>query len=163
MTDNSRSRRSPFQELAADFWMAEQLATIRQDHEIEMQKALSALIRCADEMERLCDDPSFEHLPEAWQTGLRVLKSSHQKSLADLGLQRISAIGEVVDPEFHHIVETIDNGGTPEMIVREEVAGYMWKERLFRPASVVSTRSPSASLPNPDSSENAFSDEEPCR
>lgn len=50
----------------------------------------------------------------------------------------IETIGQKVDPYLHQVIEVVSDSGEPETIVREELAGYLWDDRVLRVAKVVS-------------------------
>lgn len=78
-------------------------------------------------------DSSFENLI----VGVKGTARSFEKALINVGVEPVSSIGEVFDPELHEAVEMVEadeeNDGK---IVGEFSKGYKFKERLLRPARV---------------------------
>jgi molecular chaperone GrpE len=58
------------------------------------------------------------------------------------GITRISALGEMLDPNRHQAMIEIPSDAEPGTIVQEMQAGYMIKDRLLRPALVAVAKKP---------------------
>ena len=54
------------------------------------------------------------------------------------GVKEIQALGEPFNPEFHEAIARVPSPGTPANTVVEQMEkGYMYHDRLLRPARVV--------------------------
>jgi molecular chaperone GrpE len=103
------------------------------------------LLPTLDDLARVSSTPPESTTVEALDAGLDLILRNLQKELEEAGLTRIEAMGERFDPELHQglmTAETLD----PELddtVSRVFVDGYVFRERLVRPAQVeVLTYSP---------------------
>ncbi len=74
---------------------------------------------------------------ESIKKGIELLKKEFTKLLENFGVKKISSIGEKFDPRFHEAsgfveTETFEDG----IIVEEEKSGYIYNDRVIRPALV---------------------------
>ena len=84
-------------------------------------------------------DPDIEHL----RTGVIGTARSFEQALLSVGVETVSSVGAVFDPEIHEAVDTTpveaeDDG----KIIAEYSKGYKLGDRLLRPATVVVARRP---------------------
>jgi molecular chaperone GrpE len=78
-----------------------------------------------------------------FRNGVELIYKQLQDALQKLGLQSISAEGEMFDPHLHEAVEMVDTTETKDHKVLEELQrGYKLKDRLLRPAMVKVARNP---------------------
>jgi len=103
------------------------------------------LLPTLDDLARVSSTPPETTTVEALDAGLDLILRNLRKELEDAGLTRIEAMGERFNPELHQALMTAD---TPDRelddtISRVFVDGYVFRERLVRPAQVeVLTYSP---------------------
>ena len=78
-------------------------------------------------------DPSVDHL----RSGVIGTARSFERALIDVGVEPVSSVGEVFDPEIHEAVDMApadaENDGK---IVAEYARGYRFGDKLLRPARV---------------------------
>ena len=135
-----------------DLRLASELQELRRAHEAELRAILFTWAELADDVGRFCDDPAAQ-IPVDLRAGLRLLRSKIWQRLADHGAVPITATaGAPLDPSFHQVIEACDGPGSPGTIVRQLRPGYLWKDKLLRPAEVVAvaTRTPAAPAPLTD-------------
>jgi molecular chaperone GrpE len=58
------------------------------------------------------------------------------------GIEKIAALGEMLDPNLHQAMMELPSDQAPGTIVQEMQAGYRIKERLLRPALVGVAKKP---------------------
>lgn len=69
--------------------------------------------------------------------GFKIIKDQFVKALEDEGVSEVDALNEEYDPNFHQAIMTEKIEGTePNMVVEVLQKGYMFKDRLIRPAIV---------------------------
>jgi molecular chaperone GrpE len=72
-----------------------------------------------------------------FRNGIELIYRQFQDALQKIGVQPISATGQVFDPRIHEAVEMVDTSDVPDHHVLDELQrGYKYKERLLRPAMV---------------------------
>jgi len=127
-----------------DLWLRQQAEfdnfRKRAERDVERQRANAA----ADLVRRLL--PVLDNLERALQTsagddpmrrGVDLIHQQMLDSLVKEGLEIIATIGERFDPHRHEAVEVLDAEGCEEGVVLEEMRkGFMYKDRLIRPALV---------------------------
>jgi molecular chaperone GrpE len=94
------------------------------------------LLPVIDNLER-----SLKHVPKDlagndYVKGVQAVVKQFEKSLADLGVERIKTVGEVFDPRYHEAVHMEDGTGTVERVSEELQAGYKLDEEIIRHAMV---------------------------
>lgn len=82
---------------------------------------------------------------ETLKAGISMIQGQLRSSLAELGLEEVSAVDQPFDPAIHEAVSQQECADRPEGIVLQQLRkGYRLKDRLLRPASVVVSRAPSS-------------------
>lgn len=70
--------------------------------------------------------------------GLEMVRKQLQDFLADQGVKPIDAEGQLFDPNIHEAMASEESAEVPEgHVIRQIRRGYMLKDRLLRPASVM--------------------------
>ncbi len=73
---------------------------------------------------------------EDWAKGVLGIKSQFEKTLTDLGVQRIKTVGEIFDPSIHEAVGMEDGDGDHEIVSEELQPGYLLGDEVIRHAMV---------------------------
>jgi molecular chaperone GrpE len=75
--------------------------------------------------------------------GVRLVENKFLQCLERFGIKRFSALGESFDPSIHEAVQEVTSDSVPAGgVVFEVHKGYMYHDRLLRPARVVISRGP---------------------
>lgn len=79
---------------------------------------------------------ALEHMPKdlqkhSWAAGVAKVAKQSQQTLAQLGIERIKALGEIFDPNIHEAI-----GGEGEKVIQELQPGYKLGSKIIRPAIV---------------------------
>ena len=111
----------------------EQLAGFR-----DMVKAnvIRELLPVIDNFER-----ALKHVPKDLEgndyiKGVQGVVKQFEKTLQDIGVERIKTVGEVFDPRFHEAVSMDEGDGTVEIVTEELQAGYTIGDDVIRHAMV---------------------------
>jgi len=73
--------------------------------------------------------------------GVQGVVKQFEKTLADLGVERIKTVDEPFDPKFHEAVSAEEGEGTTEVVSEELQSGYKLGDEVIRHAMVrVTTR-----------------------
>jgi molecular chaperone GrpE len=76
--------------------------------------------------------------------GVAMIHAQLRQALAESGLEEISAIGQVFDPNLHEAVSQQESREIAEGHVLQQLRkGYKLRERLIRPATVIVAKPPS--------------------
>lgn len=107
------------------------------------------LLPIVDNIER-----ALSHLPtdladNKWAQGVTSLAKSLDKSLADLGVARISALGKPFDPNLHEAISSEGGEGEHEVVVEELRAGYTLDNQVIQPSMVKVAHRPFAQSDDP--------------
>lgn len=117
---------------------------IRRRHEAEITNlrtrtralVIADLLPVIDNFER-----ALKHVPEDLKAhdyikGIQGAVKQFEKTLGDIGVERIKTVGEPFDPKLHEAV-SLDEGNGDEEIVSEELqSGYRLGEDIIRHAMV---------------------------
>jgi molecular chaperone GrpE len=84
---------------------------------------------------------SLRHVPKDladndYIKGVQAVVKQFEKTLADMGVERIKTAGEHFDPELHEAVSMEDGDGRHEIITEELQAGYRVGDDVIRHAMV---------------------------
>ena len=95
-----------------------------------MQKLLPVI----DNFERALAAETEE---SAFYTGVKMVYKQLDEILVSEGLKAIPAEGELFDPNLHHAVMTESDEAKDDNVITEQLQrGYMYKEKVLRPAMV---------------------------
>lgn len=94
------------------------------------------LLPIVDNFER-----ALKHIPEEladsdYIKGVQAIVKQFEKTLADLGVQRIKTIGEPFDPRFHEAISMEEGEGMEEIVSEELQPGYTLGDEVIRHAMV---------------------------
>lgn len=84
---------------------------------------------------------ALKHVPEElkdneYVKGVQGVVKQFEKTLADLGVQRIKTVGHPFDPHWHEAVSMEEGEGDQEVVSEELQAGYAIGEEVVRHAMV---------------------------
>jgi molecular chaperone GrpE len=110
----------------------EQIASLRISVKAHVVKDLLPII---DNFER-----ALKHVPEEltdndYVKGVEGVVKQFEKTLTDMGVERIKTIGEPFDPHLHEAVSA-EEGDGPEIVSEELQAGYKLGDDVIRHAMV---------------------------
>lgn len=82
-----------------------------------------------------------KHLPENlvndnWAQGIQQIEKQFESILMDSGLERIEAMGQKFNPEFHEAIEEVESESESGTIVEELSSGYVYDNIVLRPTKV---------------------------
>ncbi|MGD8328780.1 MAG: nucleotide exchange factor GrpE [Acidobacteriota bacterium] len=99
-------------------------------------RLLELLLPVIDDFERAVDHEAED--ARAYHQGMQIILRSLQRTLEQIGLQRIEPLGETFDPEMHEAIARHETDEVPQgQILEVYQPGYRLGERLIRPATVV--------------------------
>ncbi len=109
------------------------------------EKILSGLVDVVDNLERCMDTMTNDQDEKVAKilTGIKMVREQFIGLLADNGLKKISAFGEIFNPNFHEALAQQEVEGKKDLeIIQVYQQGYMLQDRLLRPAKVVVAKVP---------------------
>jgi|SRR5688572_16000788 len=90
-----------------------------------------------DDLQRAIDAASNNAPREAMLEGMRSIANSIQNALTNAGVEPVTAVGEVFDPELHEAVDTADADADMDgKVISEYSRGFRMGDKLIRPARV---------------------------
>jgi molecular chaperone GrpE len=117
---------------------------LRRRHEEEITRLRSSvkasviadLLPVIDNFER-----ALKHVPKELENddyikGVQGVVKQFEKTLADIGVERIKTVGEAFDPHVHEAVSAEEGDGGPEIVSEELQAGYKLGDEVIRHAMV---------------------------
>jgi molecular chaperone GrpE len=117
---------------------------IRRRHEAQLT-GLKDMVKASVVRELLPIIDNFEralkHVPKELEgsdyiKGVGAVVKQFEKTLQDVGVQRIKTVGEVFDPRYHEAISMEEGDGTEEIVSEELQAGYTLGEEVIRHAMV---------------------------
>ncbi len=111
----------------------EQLASVKTVLKVQIVEELLPVI---DNFER-----ALKHIPKEIEetdfvNGVKGIVKQFEKTLTDLGVERIQTIGQSFDPSLHEAVGSEDGSGDKEVVVEELQSGYRLGDSIIRHAMV---------------------------
>jgi molecular chaperone GrpE len=111
----------------------EQVASLSSSAKASVVKALLPVI---DNFER-----ALKHVPKDLEKndyikGVQGVVKQFEKTLADLGVEKIKTVGEPFDPNFHEAVSMEEGDGDEEIVSEELQSGYRLGDDVVRHAMV---------------------------
>lgn len=117
---------------------------VRRQHESQinmlqsMVKAslVTQLLPVIDNLERALGHTPKDLEGNDFVKGVSGIVKQFEKTLADMGVERIKTVGETFDPNVHEAVAHEDGGGDIEVVCEELQSGYRLGNQIIRPAMV---------------------------
>ena len=86
-------------------------------------------------------DRALKHVPEDLKgndyiKGVEGVVKQFEKTLADMGVEKIKTVDEPFDPKFHEAVQMEEGDGTEEVVSEELQSGYRLGDEVIRHAMV---------------------------
>lgn len=111
----------------------EQIASLRTSTKVHIVRDLLPVI---DNFER-----ALKHVPEhlakeEYIKGVQSVVKQFEKTLADIGVERIKTVGEPFDPNLHEAVSMEQGDGEEEIVCEELQSGYKIGDDVIRHAMV---------------------------
>ncbi len=101
------------------------------------ERILLAILPFLDNLERAISQSVAAGTAEALLSGVRMTYDQLLGELGKFGLEQISAVGEIFDPNRHEAIARVAWEGKPEgTVMAESRKGYLLNGRLLRPAQV---------------------------
>ena len=118
----------------------------RENRKYAEAELLESLLPVLDAFERALAAPAAGS--GDYRKGVELIYKQLWDTLARAGLQRVEAVGKTFDPFLHHAIERVESAEHPDQTVLGELQrGYLFKERLLRPALVRVGVSPGSTPP----------------
>lgn len=117
---------------------------IRRRHD-EQVAGLKSMVKASVVRDLLPVIDNFEralkHVPKDLETheyvnGIQSIVKQFEKTLGDLGVERIKTVGEPFDPRYHEAVSMEEGEGATEVVSDELQAGYKLGDEVIRHAMV---------------------------
>jgi molecular chaperone GrpE len=119
-------------------------ANIRRRHDEQMASlkstvkasVVSDLLPVVDNFERALKHVPADLANNDYIKGVQGVVKQFEKTLSDLGVQRIKTVGEVFNPHLHEAVSMEEGEGSTEVVSEELQAGYTLGDEVIRHAMV---------------------------
>lgn len=149
MSDKKQAQKQDFEAKIEELTLALQreradAVNLRRRHEEEITSlrtrlkanVVAELLPVIDNFER-----ALKHTPEDLQDndyvkGVNGVVKQFEKTLSDMGVERIKTVGEEFDPNLHEAVSMEEGEGSREVVSEELQAGYKLGDDVIRHATV---------------------------
>jgi molecular chaperone GrpE len=111
----------------------EQMANLRTTLKAHIIKDLLPVI---DNFERALKHVPPELTENDYIKGVQAIVKQFEKTLADMGVERIAAVGQPFDPHLHEAVSMEEGDGQQEIVSEELQSGYKIGDEVIRHAMV---------------------------
>jgi molecular chaperone GrpE len=99
-------------------------------------QVIEELLPVIDNFERALKHVPSELADNDYIKGVQGVVKQFEKTLADIGVERIKTTGEPFNPALHEAVGMEDGGGEVEVVTEELQAGYKLGDQVIRHAMV---------------------------
>lgn len=123
------------------------------DRKYASQKVVGELINPIDMLLQIVNMPSPSPEIGNYVIGFQMITNQLIDILKGEGLAPIEALNKEFDPNKMHAVEVLETEDSENMVVKVNQAGYMYKDRVLRPAMVVVTKKKEAKVETEASNE----------
>ncbi len=107
------------------------------------QALVKELLPVLDNLERALEAAGQNQEQKGLLEGLELTRQELWKVLERHGLERVEALGQTFDPEYHEAMMQQEDPEVEENTVLQELQkGYLFQGRLLRPAMVVVSKKP---------------------
>jgi len=127
---------------------------MQREREDTIQYANEAMLRdllpVLDNLERAVDAGKSARESDTLYEGIRMVVQQFHGLLDQYGVRRVPGVGQPFDPVWHEAMQQMPSETHPPGSVMEELQpGYVYRERLLRPALVIVASAPSKPAPRP--------------
>lgn len=106
-------------------------------YEVGVKDVIEKILPVVDNFERGFKAVSEEEKATPFADGMDKIFKQLMKTLDDMGVKKIDAVGQTFDPDFHNAVMHIDDESFGENEVAEELqAGYTYRDLVVRHSMV---------------------------
>ncbi len=111
----------------------QQMGSLR---DIAKASVVRDLLPAIDNLER-----GLKHVPKEIQgndyvKGIQGVVKQFEKTLKDIGVERVKTVGEEFDPKYHEAISMEDGEGSREVVCEELQSGYKLGDEVIRHAMV---------------------------
>ena len=106
------------------------------------ESLLKAVLPILDNLERTIDHGKKMNENGPLLQGVEITLRQLLNILERFGVQPVAAMGEEFDPEKHEAVSLVESNQEPNGVISELEKGYLFQERLLRPAKVFVSNAP---------------------
>jgi molecular chaperone GrpE len=104
------------------------------------ESLLKSILPILDNLERAIDHGKELKENTSLLEGVELTLKQFLDTLERFGVKPVPARGEVFDPEKHEAISYQESDQEPHRVISEVVKGYLYHERLLRPAKVIVSR-----------------------
>jgi molecular chaperone GrpE len=94
------------------------------------------LLPVIDNFERALKHVPADLAENEYVKGVQGVVKQFEKTLSEIGVERIATVGQPFDPRYHEAVSMEDGDGTQEVVSEELQAGYRLGDEVIRHAMV---------------------------
>jgi len=117
---------------------------LRRQHEAQMSglknmvkaSVVRDLLPVVDNFERALKHVPSDLADNDYVKGVQGIVKQFEKTLSDIGVERIKTVGEPFDPTYHEAISMEEGDGTTEVVSEELQAGYRLGDEVIRHAMV---------------------------
>jgi molecular chaperone GrpE len=118
----------------------------REDWRRQAQEGLlREILPVLDNFERALGAPPAPGTDRAFRTGVELIHRDFLAALERIGVRPFTAVGQPFDPTHHEAVGRVERDDVDDQtVIAEPLRGYLFQERVLRPAQVVVAVRPAA-------------------
>lgn len=123
-----------------------------------MQKAFETILPALDDLEMATSKLTEKTESKVMFDSLKMVFSRLNRCLEMVGIKQMTVVGEVFDPRLHEPVQEVPTREVPDGCVAQQLrAGWMFKEKILRPAlvNVATTPGDEEEAPAPEATAEA--------
>ena len=106
------------------------------DRKYANQALLADLINVIDIFDRVVSAPAQDEKVKKYLIGFQMINEQLKGVMSQYGVTKIDALNKPFDATRHEAIETIESDCEPNTVIEVISDGYMFKDRVLRPAMV---------------------------
>jgi molecular chaperone GrpE len=115
-----------------------------QDRHRGVEVLIESILPILDAFDRALDGAGDSAASAEYLKGFEMIRRQLADLLAKQGLKRIESVGKEFNPHLHHAIESVETHQHPDgFVIGEMQPGYIFHERVLRPAMVRVASAPS--------------------
>lgn len=102
-----------------------------------MQDFFSEIINVIDTFDKVVSAKTDDEKLKKYLVGFVMINNNMKQILESYGVKKVECLNKEFDPAFHQAIEVVEvEDSKPNMVVEVIAEGYLYKDRVLRPAMV---------------------------
>ena len=101
-----------------------------------MEITIVKILPTLESLEQALKSAPQDEKSQSWSEGVIKIVQQLEKTLLEIGVEKIKTVGEKFDPSIHEAVELVESDQESGLVIEEIQGGYRLNGKIMRPAKV---------------------------